>query len=424
MTITLTITVVLLVVAVAFSGWLLASHRRLRRQYEAEHLQFAQADREQRDIIANLTAQITEADKARKQAEDTFKALAGDVLKQSNEQFLQLARKTFEGEQKEAAGQLEQRKQAVKALVEPIKERLEKYDRSMADVEKARRESYGALRQQVLGMANDQQRLRDETANLVRALRRPEVRGRWGEMQLRRVAEMAGMIANCDFVEQSSLTAETARLRPDMLVKLPGGRQIIVDAKTPLDAYITAYETDDEEERNRLLDQHARQVEEQVNRLAAKQYQDQFAQTPDFVVLFIPGESFLYAATQHRPQLLESAMSRSVVIATPTTLISLLKVVALGWREQQLADNAHKISELGKQLHERIATAADHVQKLGKSLEAATKAYNQFVGSFETRVMSSARRFKELSADSPKELPAELPQIEITARQIQVEDTG
>lgn len=345
--------------------------------------------------------------KAHEQLRDAFRGLAGEVLKESKEDFLQLARKTFESGQKDAVAQLEQRKQAIESLIKPVRETLDKYNTSIQQIESGRKEAYGSLKQQLAALMEDQRRLRGETSNLVQALRRPEVRGRWGEMQLRRVAELAGMIENCDFTEQKLLRTEDGSLRPDMVVHLPNQCTIVVDAKTPLDAYISSVTCQDDARREELLKRHTGQIEDKVRALSAKQYAAQFADSPDFVVLFIPGESFLQAAVQLRPSLWEDAWQKGVLIATPSTLIALLKAVSVGWREQRLAENARRISDLGRELHDRIATMVSHVEKLGSSLGGAVKSYNDFVGSLESRVLVTARRFSELGAGSSKALPAE-----------------
>ncbi|MEX0777398.1 MAG: DNA recombination protein RmuC [Phycisphaeraceae bacterium] len=357
-------------------------------------------------------------EQAQTQLRDVFRSLAGDVLKETNAQFLQLARKTFEGEQKDAVAQLEQRQQAIKAMIDPIKETLTRYDKSVQEIEKSRTDAYAGLREQLKAMLEDQGKLRGETANLVKALRRPEVRGRWGELQMQRVAELAGMIAYCDFEPQTTLLTEEGRLRPDMIVRLPSQRRIVVDAKTPIDAFIDALEATDDAVREAHLDRHVRQIETQIKSLSAKAYWDQFEHAPEFVVLFIPGESFLQAAVQRRPELLESAWAQDVIIATPSTLIALLKVVALGWREQQIADNARQISDLGAELHSRLGTMCEHLGSVGKSLDTAVGHYNKLVASFESRVLVQARKFEDLGGASPKALPEDIRQIESQPREI------
>lgn len=340
-------------------------------------------------------------------AGDQFKALAGEVLKQTNEQFLQLAKQKFAGEQKDAQAQLDQRKQAIDGMLKPITDALKRQHDAVSDLEKSRKEAYGSLRQQLESLMQDQKALRGETANLVKALRRPEVRGRWGELQLRRVVEMAGMVEHCDFLEQVTLDAGgSARLRPDVVVNMPAGRQIVVDAKTPIDAFVSAVEAETDEQRESFLEHHVQQIAGKVKELSSKAYQDHM-ETADFAVLFIPGESFLYAAAQRKPELIEQAMDQKVVIATPTTLIALLKVVAMGWREQQIAENARQISSLGQELHKRLGTLSQHLGNLGKAVDKTVEHYNKFVGSYDSQVMVQARRFKELGADSPKELPVE-----------------
>ena len=444
------VTLIALAGAGAAVAWLLADRRALRGRRDELARQLDEAERRaeslrdeneqfKREIDqfkqkqADLQQQAQDIQKqfeqAQKQLRESFQNLANDALERSSKRFLDLAKQRFDGEKKDAQQELDKRKQAIEQLVKPVRETLDKYQQHVQKVEQARQEAYGGLKEQLATLVQDQRRLREETAGLKNALRRPEGRGRWGEMQLKRVAELAGMIEHCDFDEQASSDTEGGRLRPDMIVRLPGERSIVVDAKTPFDAFIHAVETDDEDEREQYFTQHVSQLEQQVQSLAKKEYWSQLnlERTPDFVVMFIPGESFLQAAAQRKPDLLESAMNRSVVIATPTTLISLLKVVALGWREQRIAENARRISQLGQELHERIATATGHVEKLGKHLDNAVGAYNDFVGSFESRVLVSARKFKELGADSAKELPAEdaVEPLETRRRELRsAEDAG
>ncbi len=372
--------------------------------HEAEK-QLAVATQTQRNIQQQF-------DKAQAQLRDAFKSLAGDALKQSTEQFLELAKKSFESGQKDATAQLEQRKAAIEAMIKPIRESLGRYDTSMKAVEEARRQAYGQLTKQVELMTADQRRLRQETGNLVRALRKPNVRGRWGQVQLRRVVELAGMIPHCDFEEEHTVRDGDQALRPDLVVNLPNGRTIVIDAKTPLDAYLEALECQEETDQHQHLLRHANQLATKVKDLSAKQYHAQFERSPQFVVLFIPGESFLYAALEHRPELSEAAMAQGVVIATPSTLMSLLKTVALGWQEESIAENAKRISELGRELHHRLATAVGHVEKLGQQLKRAVDAYNQFKGSLEGRVLPQARKFEKMGIQVRKELPGSLADIE------------
>ncbi|MEX2213712.1 MAG: DNA recombination protein RmuC [Phycisphaeraceae bacterium] len=350
-------------------------------------------------------------DTAQNQAREAFKAMAGDVMKESSESFLKLAGEKFKVEQAEANKQLESREKAIDGLVRPIKETLEKYNTSLAEVEKARTEAYSGLREKLLQMAQSQQQLQAETRNLVTALRRPQVRGRWGEMQLRRVAELTGMIEHCDFSEQVHVQGEDEALRPDMLVKLPGGREIVIDAKTPIDAFLDATEATDEVVREAKLDQHVRQIEQKVSSLASKKYQEHF-KSADFIVLFIPGESFLQPAVMRKPSLIDDALVKNVLIATPGTLYALLKAVAMGWREQQLAENAKKISEAGVELHKRLCVALGHVEKLRDSLHKTCEHFNKFIGSINSRVLVQAQVFEELGAKSNSEVPVEIHMIE------------
>jgi len=392
----------------------------LRRENERLSNEIAQYKQKQQDLQQQHEAIQKQFDQAQKQLRESFQNLANEALDRSSKRFVEIAKDHLDGKKTEFQNVLDQRKQAVEQLVKPVRETLDKYQQNLQQMEKSRHGAYKELSQQVQQMAQDQRMLQQETRNLVQALRRPEGRGRWGEMQLKRVAELAGMIEHCDFYEQSSVEGEGGKLRPDMLVKLPGERNIIVDAKTPVDAFINAVQSEEQDPREQYMQQHVRQIEHQAQQLAKKEYWAQFEHTPDFVVMFIPGESFLHAAAQRKPDLMENAMNRGVVIATPTTLISLLKVVALGWREERIAESAKHISDLGQELHERIATVTGHVEKLGKSLDQATSHYNKFVGSFESRVLSSARKFKELGADSSKELPAdgEVQPIETSPREL------
>ncbi len=284
-------------------------------------------------------------------------------------------------------------------------------DGQIRTLEQARTHAYSTLSEQVRSLAEGQRELRQETGNLVTALRSPTVRGRWGEIQLRRVVEMAGMLAHCDFVEQSTTTADGARLRPDLIVKLPGGRNVVVDAKAPLLAYLAAVDAKDDATRQAKLADHARQIRDHITKLSAKSYWGQFDPTPDFVVLFLPGEPFFSAALEQDPGLIEQGVSQQVILATPTTLIALLRAVAYGWRQEQVAESARTISELGRELHTRLSTMSDHFAKLGRSLDTSVRAYNETLGSLERRVLVTARRFKEHGAVPSGEL-AELMPVE------------
>src|SRR5580765_605672 len=353
--------------------------------------------------------------KAGEDLQNAFKALAADALKSNNLSFLQIAQETLKRFQSEAKGDLEARQKAVADLVAPVRESLSKVDTQIQQMEIARGEAYGDLRAQVQSLIMTQKELQSETGNLVRALRTPNVRGRWGEIQLRRVVEIAGMLPYCDFAEQETIFGESGRLRPDLVVKLPGGKHVVVDAKTPLQAFLDAFETTDEEARRICLANHARQVREHINTLSSKKYWEQFDSTPEFVVMFLPGETFFSAALEQDPGRIEQGVLQRVIPASPTTLIALLKAINYGWNQEKLARNAQEISALGKELHERLRKLAAHITGVGTNLDRAVEAYNQAVGSLENRVLVSARKFAELGASVAEDIP-ELEPIETTAR--------
>lgn len=359
-------------------------------------------------------------DRAAEDLQNAFKALAADALRSNNLSFLQIAQETLKRFQSEAKGDLEARQKAVADLVAPVRDSLSKVDAHIQQMEIARGEAYGDLKAQVQSLITTQKELQSETGNLVRALRTPNVRGRWGEIQLRRVVEIAGMLSYCDFAEQETITSESGRLRPDLVVKLPGGKSVVVDAKTPLQAFLDAFETTNDEARRACLANHARQVREHMKTLAGKNYWEQFEATPEFVVMFLPGETFFSAALEQDPGLIEQGVLQRVIPASPTTLIALLKAVAYGWNQEKLARNAHEISTLGKELHERLRKLAAHITAVGTNLDRAVEAYNQAVGSLENRVLVSARKFSDLGASVVEDIP-ELEPIETTARALSFE---
>jgi len=356
-------------------------------------------------------------ERAENKLSDTFKALSADALKGASEQFLHLAKSTLASQTEEAKGEIEKRQIAIESMVKPVADSLGKFELRIGEIEKIREGAYSELKEQVRALGEGQLGLQKETASLVKALRQPTGRGQWGEMQLRRVVELAGMQEHCDFTLQTNTTNdEGKRLRPDLVVKLPGGKTIVVDSKTPMDAYLNALETTEDADRERFLNQHAQQVRTHIQQLSSKKYTDQFENTPEFTVLFLPSESFFSAALHSDPSLIEKGVDQGVILATPTTLIALLKAVAYGWRQEALALNAKEISNLGRTMHERLGKLADHFAKLGNSLNSAVDHYNRAIGSYETRVMSTARKFEELKAAPENATLPDLESIDKTTR--------
>jgi len=376
--------------------WLWTQRHALRQQVAELRRELAESELQVDSLRDTLSQRDVEIVKARTQLDgldDKFKALAADALEQNSKQVLK----------------------PIELLIKPISESLDKQEKAIQSLETKREGAYKALEQHLKTMVEDQKALQGETANLVKALRRPEVRGKWGQMQLRRVAELAGMIDHCDFTEEQAVDGGSQR--PDMVVHLPADREIVIDAKTPIDAYISAIEAEDESIREQHLNRHVEQIEAQVKSLSVKKYFDQFERSPAFVVMFIPGEVFLQPAAIRKPKLIEEAMEKNVIIATPTMLVALLKAVALGWREEKVAESAQEIKELGRLLHDQIGTIVDRLAKHQRSLGSAFGTFNELLTAVEGRLVSRARKFDDLGAGSSKALP-EVPQIEIPPREV------
>ncbi len=396
--------IIFLIAAVAGGlGWLIArlhSQRKITQLETTLHIE--------RQTAAEQLAEV----------EKTFAVLSSEALRSNSQTFLQLAQETLKRFQVHAKGELEQKEKAMENLVKPIRETLDKAEQQIRLMENERKQAYGALHKHLETLTQTQQTLHSETRNLVQALRRPEVRGQWGEMTLKRLVELAGMVDHCDFYEQQQATSAEGQSRPDMIVRMPDERELVVDAKTPLDAYLSAIEASDDETRDKHLLQHARNVRARVRELSAKTYWAQFRRAPDFVVLFIPGEQFLGAALDVDRDLLEHAMRQRVILTTPTSLIALLRAVGYGWRQQALAANAERIRETGEDLYNRLATFSEHLSGLGRSLDRAVSQYNQSVGSFQAKVMPGARKFTELGVTERKAIE-EPEQIEKGLREVE-----
>ena len=411
--------------------------RELREALDREASQADELRNEKSRSAAQLSALETRLEDERRASEekmalltnaeeklaDAFKALSADALRNNNQSFIDLARQNLEKFQETAKGDLERRQTAIDELVKPLKESLEKVDVKIVELEKTRVGAYTELREQLKTLATSQSQLQSETGNLVKALRVPYVRGRWGEIQLRRVVEMAGMVRYCDFTEQTTVNGEDGRLRPDMIVRLPGNRTIVVDAKVPFDAFYESISTLDEDVRSTKLKDHARLVRTHIATLSKKSYQEAVQPTPEFVLLFLPGETFYSAALENDPKLIEDGVSQNVIIATPTTLIALLKAISYGWRQEQMAENAHEVSALARKLYDRLRTFTKHYDTIGRNLDRALDAYNQGVRSLEARVLVTARRFKERGALAGEEIQAVEP-IDKTTRPLSLDEGG
>ena len=368
-------------------------------------------------------ARIASVDEAHARLRDAFAALSGDALQRNNQMFLDLARTKLGEFQAQAQTDLTARQAAIDETLKPVRESLARVDTQIKEVEKARAGAYGALTSQVEALALGQKSLQTTTGQLVQALRSPNVRGLWGEMQLRRVIEAAGMLEHCDFDEKPSVTTEAGRRTPDVIVHLPGRRQIVIDAKVPIDAFMKAIDAEDPAVREQFLKEHTRQLKAHMESLGKKAYWEQFQPTPQFVFMFLPGETLLGAALEHDPALLEFGMKNNVIPATPFTLIALLRAVAYGWQQERLAENAEEISRLGRELYERIGAVAKHLQSVGRNLKEAMDAFNKAVGSIETRLLVTARRLKDLGTSTADDVP-EVEPIDVITRELQLEESG
>lgn len=417
--------ILLIAAAVAFVTWLLLHGRhatlreRLRAREEentrlaAEVATLRATETELRAAQARLETALAAERAAHERLATEFKALSADALSRNSVEFLNLARETFAKLHQQSADDLGRRQQAIDSLVQPLRESLEKVGVKIGEIEQARASAYGQLSEQLKSLTTTQGQLQAEAARLSTALRSTTTAGTWGELQLRRVVELSGMSAYCDFAEQ-----ETAGpLRADLVVRLPGGQQIVVDAKAPNDAYREAANAADDTVRAAKLAEHAAKVRGHIDALGSKDYWTQFQPSPEFVVLFLPGDQFLAGALQAEPTLIDRGIAKRVLLATPATLIALLKAAAYGWRQEAVSRNAEEISRLGRELHDRVATFAEHLEKVGKGLDAATRSYNAAVGSFEQSVLPGARKFNELGAKGAKALPEPAP-VETAAREV------
>ena len=399
-----------------------------RQELGARNAQSAQFERE---LVAARTAldcerkaaqeKLSAITNARDEMRAQFEALAASTLQANSKVFLELAQSKFSDFQNQAKGDLSERQKAIETLVKPIHESLDKFDGQIQQIEKSRSEAYGSLLSQVQMLTQTNDQLRTETNNLVTALRAPQGRGRWGEIQLRRVAEMAGMFNRCDFLEQEQRSTEDGRLRPDMVVNLPGGKTVVVDAKTPLSAYLNALEARTDVERAEFLRQHAAQVRVQIKKLGMKSYWEQFESAPEMVVMFLPNEAVFSAALAEDPTLIEAGVADKVIIASPTTLIALLRAVHYGWQQQDIAENAAQVGQLGRELYERLCTMAEHFEDVGTKLNGAVASYNKTLSSLEARVLATARKFPQLAVPVKEEIPHP-EQVEQTSKKLQSGD--
>jgi DNA recombination protein RmuC len=393
-----------------------ALRERLRHRLTVAEARLTQQDaleREREQVFSLATERLSR----------TFDQLAQAQFQSHSETFLKLARENLGAHQEKAKGELQAREQAIEGLLRPIRETMQRTEQQLQEFDKARRESHGSIKTQLEAVGIAQQALSDQTRNLVNALRRPEVRGQWGEITLQRLVELAGMQQHCDFVTQSHTPTESGAIRPDMVINLPEGRQLVVDVKTPLDAYLEATEAEDEAQRKVAMQRHASNLANRIKELSSKAYWTQFDSSPEFVILFIPGDQFLSAALSERPELLDTALRQNIILATPTSLVALLKAIAYGWQQVALTENAAEIRQLALDLYERLSTYTGHIVDIGRELDGAVQAYNRSIGSLERMVLPGVRRFTELGVQPKKEIPATKP-IENSLRGLQQDSEG
>jgi DNA recombination protein RmuC len=383
----------------ALLTWLVSRRRQARLELDKEELENRILNQEALQSEREAAFQAASGELAR-----SFAELANRSLQANSDNFLRLAEQKMQVQNEKAKRELSEREQAVENLVRPIRDALQASQKQIDDLEKARREAYGSIRSQLESMQADQKSLTQETQNLVRALRRPEVRGRWGEITLRRLVELAGMVEHCDFVEQVHTVGEGQVIRPDMIVRMPDRRELVVDVKTPLDAYLEAVEAENDAQRKLGLERHAKNLRAHIRLLSSKSYWEQFDESPEFVILFIPGDQFLSAALNEEPDLIEYALAQQIILATPTSFVALLKAVAYGWRQLSLADNAREIRVLAEDLYGRLGTFVTHMNRVGRQLASSVENYNKAVGSLERSVLPGARKFVDLGLHEKKPL--------------------
>ncbi|MGD8514459.1 MAG: DNA recombination protein RmuC [Granulosicoccaceae bacterium] len=407
---------IMIIALLSMAAGYLFAHFRQQRENTALREQNIELRTNLEHLKSSQQEQSASYEKTREQLNATFAQLSSEALKHNSGEFLKLAQENLKQFHLTAQHELDKKEKNIETLIKPIRDALDKTEKQIREIEAERKQHYGSLSKHLESMAQSQSQLQHETRNLVQALRRPEVRGQWGELTLKRLAELAGMVEHCDFYEQEQITTEQGRMRPDMVIRLPDKRDIIVDVKTPLDAYLNATEATDDALREQYMVQHTRNVRERVRELSSKAYWDHFTDAPDFVVLFIPGDQFLSAALERDRDLLEDALRQQVMLATPTSFIALLRAVAYGWRQEALAENADHIRAVGEELYDRLATFGKHLGNVGSSLNSAIGHFNRAVGSYDSRVLPGARKFKEMGVSS-KKATANIEQVESIARE-------